>query len=115
METFKYQEVLKINVNCCMRHVKEQASNSLVFTTLFPNKSVQLQEKILMETFQLARSKELHPIIVIKNALEKTKRISRSTNLNASWPVSAKLTERKAMIVARPAPVKTIRTLKSTN
>ena len=115
MEGIQYQEVIEINVNCCISHAKEQTINTLVFTAFLPNKFVQLQEKILMETFQLARSKELHPIIVIKNALEKTKRISRSTSLNASWPVSAKLTERKAMIVARPAPVKTKRTLKSTN
>ena len=115
MENIQYQEAIEINVNCCMSHAKGWAINTLVFTAFLPNKFVQLQEKILMETFQLARSKELHPMIVIENALEKTKRISRSTSSNASWPVNAKLIERKAMIVARPAPVKTKRTLKSTN
>ena len=73
------------------------------------NKSVMLQ----VRTFQPVRSREMHSMIVIKHALEKTRRISRSTSSNVNLAVSANLTERKIKTATKNAMAKKI--LKSTH
>ena len=113
METIGYQDSGKIDVGCCLSHAKEQGVNTLVFTMSLPNKYVMLQVLILVRNFQPARSRELHPMIVIKHALEKTRRINRSTSSNVNLAVGANLTERKIKTATKNVRAKKI--LKSTH